>query len=136
MVAKEAKATMPPEASTTAPRLGPSLWAFVPAPRLRRVTIPDAVEATNTSRIPLESSGTRFDASEENTTRAPSADITGAKLSPSPSTPPGPTDSRVVVPWSRRRTNTSSSPLASPGTRLSAKEAKATTPPSALIDGL
>ena len=67
---------------------------------------------------------------------APSADTTGAKLSPLPPPPSGPTDSRVVVCRSRRRTNTSRSPLVSPGTRLSAKEANATIRPSALIDGL
>jgi len=106
------------------------------AGRLSRVTPPVAVEARKTSRAPLESLGTRLEASDENTTKAPSAETTGAKLSPSPSTPPGPTDSRVVVCWSRRRMNTSSWPLVSPGTRLSANEAKATTRPSALIDGL
>ena len=109
LVAKEAKATISPEASTTGPG-----WGRRPALAARPRPAQPADGAGRRRRqedvaVRLESSGTRLVASEENTTSPPSADTTGAKLKPSPSAPSGPTDSRVVVAWSRRWRNTSSS---------------------------
>ena len=90
---------------------------------------------TNTSSLPLVSPGTRLLASELKATKRPSAEIAGSKLSPLPWTPPGPRLTRWVVPVWRSRTNTSSTPLVSPGTRLVASESKATKRPSAEIAG-
>jgi len=61
--------------------------------------------------------------------------IDGAKLSAFPCPPPVATLTLVVVPVRRSRTNTSSTPLVSPGTRFGAIERNATYRPFALSRG-
>jgi hypothetical protein len=78
---------------------------------------------------------TRFGAVDVNTTAPPSALMTGNVLAPVASVPLVLTLTRSVVPVLRSRTNTSVAPFVSPGTRLVASEAKATSWPSALMDG-
>ena len=63
-------------------------------------------------------------------TKRPSAESDGRTLPASPWRPPVATLTRSVRPVRRSRTNTSSAPLVSPGTRLVACELKATKRPS------
>ena len=77
----------------------------------------------------------RFVASVENATRRPSSEIDGKVLCPSPCVPFVATLTRTTVFVRLSRTNTSETPLVSPGTRLLANEANATHRPSADTDG-
>ncbi len=61
--------------------------------------------------------------------------MVGFELKPLPSTPPGPMLTRVVCPFKRSRTKTSSWMFVSPGTRFVANEENAMNRPSALIEG-
>jgi hypothetical protein len=61
-----------------------------------------------------------------NATERPSAEMAGSKLLPSDSAPELDTLTRLVVEVTRSRTNTSSCPFASPGTRSPASETKTT----------
>src|SRR6266550_2456689 len=79
--------------------------------------------------------GIRFEASEANATNRPSPLIDGPRLAPSAGVASNPTLTSLVWPVSRSRTNTSSNPLVSPGTRFVAPEVNATKRPSALTDG-
>jgi hypothetical protein len=81
---------------------------------------------------------TRFEASDRNSTKRPSAVIVGSPDDWSPSTPAPFTLSRRVSPEVRSRRNTSLDPFSSSGTRLLANEVNtvvrpdATTPPCTL----
>src|SRR6476660_2244852 len=86
------------------------------------------------SETPLPSLSTSGAADWKATKRA-SALIDGVRLEPAPSSFVLSTLTRLVVTPVRSRTNTSVPPLRSWATRLSAGESKATTRPSALIDG-
>src|SRR6266516_4102455 len=79
--------------------------------------------------------GIRFEASEANATNRPSPLIDGPRLAPSAGFASNPTLTSLVWPVSRSRTNTSSNPFVSPGTRFVAREVNATKRPSALTDG-
>ncbi len=91
---------------------------------------------TYMSKVPFMSPAIRFDASDSNATYLPSALIDGRVLHASACSPPDETDTRSVTPVCRSRTNTSCSPLVSPGTRFEAIDMKATYLPSALVEGL
>src|SRR4029077_9603896 len=89
------------------------------------VGAPAHVSRTKTSQVLLVSATTRLDAELLNATNLPERLITGPALPPFAGAPPMPTETSVVVgvhpagaPAQVSRTNTSSSPLVSPATRL------------------
>ena len=88
---------------------------------------------TNTSKAPLVSPGTKFEASELNTTRRPSEDNPSNRLRPLPSAPLVRTLTLRVAPAWRSWTKLSPSALVSPATRFVASELNATKRPSAEI---
>ena len=103
---------------------------------LTRSVVPICRSRTNTSGCPLVSPGTRLVAADQKATKRPSALIAGeGELLPSAWAPVVVRLTRSVLPVSRSRTNTSTTPLVSPGTRLVAPDWKATKRPSALIAG-
>ncbi|WP_088286768.1 hypothetical protein [Kineosporia sp. A_224] len=74
-------------------------------------------------------------ASERKATRWPSALTVASPDSASACAPAPDTLTRVVVPATTSRRNTSHVPFVSPGTRSDASDSKATYRPSALIEG-
>src|SRR6266542_1070115 len=84
---------------------------------------------TNTSRSPLVSPVTRFEAVEPNATTAPPAEPDGPKLDEFPCAPTVETLSRTVTP-AGSCANTSSCPFVSPATRSEAFDANAAKLPS------
>ncbi len=92
---------------------------------------------TNTSSVVSPSSEWRFDASELNATKRPSAEIAAEEESSFPLAPAASVArlTSVVVFVSRSRTNTSKVASVSSGCRFEAPELKATKRPSAEIAG-
>src|SRR5439155_233563 len=137
LVAYDSKATKRPSALIEGLPLEP--LPSVPALlTLTRSVVPVHRSRTNTSCHPLVSPGTRWVAREEKATKRPSALIAGLlRVSPPlfASFPALSTFTRSVVPVRRSWTNTSTTPLVSPGTRLVAPEMKTTNRPLALSDG-
>src|SRR5207244_12877762 len=99
-------------------------------PALTSEVVPVCRSRTNTSPAPFVSPGTRFDASDRNTTKRPSADRSGLDDGPFASPPSAATLIRVTFP-SRSGRKMSGAPLWSPGTRFAAEETNATRAPSA-----
>src|SRR5438552_3012338 len=113
-----------------------SSFACVPVEdTLTRFVVPVIRSWTKTSTAPLVSRPTRLVASLENATKRPSAEMAGVKLVPFASAPAEEMLTRSVVPVSRSRTNTSVTPLVSPGTRLVASLGNVTKRPSAEMAG-
>jgi hypothetical protein len=120
LVAEETKPTQFPSPLMADPVDAPFAW--LPAlSTLSRVVWPVARSCTNTSRTPLVSTGTRFDANDSNATFRPSALIAGPSkallLLPSPWLPELSTLTRVMALVVVSTTKTSPTPLVSPGTR-------------------
>ena len=134
LVAVETKATKRPSALMATTPLPPFPW-FPVLSTLTRSVVPVCRSWTNTSEVPLVSPGTRLVDLELKATKRPLALIKGLSLSEFPWFPAPSTLMRSVIPVCRSWTNTSDRPLVSPGTRLVARESKATKRPSALIDG-
>ena len=102
-----------------------------------RVVVPATKSRTNTSRPVSVSSGSRSDASLKKATLVPSGDHTGLNELPLPEAVPAVlTDTRVVVPATTSRTNTSRPVSVSSGSRSDAKLLKATLVPSGDHTGL
>src|SRR5262245_65835346 len=93
------------------------LWPIVPI---------QGRSARKTSALVLVSPLTRFVARDANATYRPSALITASRARLSASAPRLLTSTRVVAPVVRSLTNTSPTPLVSPGTRLDASDTKVT----------
>src|SRR5438552_10226937 len=138
LVASLEKATKRPSAETAGAKNPAKLSSFACAPvedTLTRFVVPVIRSWTKTSTAPLVSRPTRLVASLENATKRPAAEMAGVKLVPFASAPAEEMLTRPVVPVSRSRTNTSVTPLVSPGTRLVASLGNATKRPSAEMAG-
>src|SRR5262249_39101757 len=115
----------------TDPITGTQPKLFVLAVQYVEIAPVQVLSSRNTSRTAFVSLSTRFVALLSNTTNVPSADIAGALLVELPSNPNELMLQREVAPACKSRTNTSSAPLVSPGTRLEAWLLNATRRPSA-----
>src|SRR4028119_2025892 len=91
---------------------------------------------TKMSLLLLVSPGTRLEASEENATNLPSAEMEGLLESVFPRLPAESTETRVVVLVRVSRTKMSLLLVVSPGTRLEEFEENATNLPSAEMEGV
>jgi hypothetical protein len=134
--ASEENATNLPPAENAGCELSPPIpWAPVEPTDTREVVLVHR-SRTNTSASPFVSPRTRFDACDTKATNLPPGDNAVSKLlTLSGWAPVELTDTLVVAPVRRSRTNTSTSPSVSPGTRLEAYEANATNLPSAETAG-
>src|SRR6185295_11147542 len=121
-----------PSSSTPEPRICSSSAELT----LTRVVWPRLRSRTKKSARPLWSFGTRFVEREKKATKRPLSEIAGNQVLPSfASSPAELTPTRVVLPRFRSRTKTSGRWFVSPGTRLEAKDKKATKRPLAEIEG-
>src|SRR5262249_8367545 len=133
----DSKATKRPSAEIEGCEEAPSPLAPAPPARLTRLVVLVCKSRTNTSGARSPSAGSRFVARESKATKRPSAEIGAAEEALFPSAPAAPPArlTSVVVFVCRSRTNTSPPRSPSLGSRLVAKDSKATKRPSAEIEG-
>jgi len=108
---------------------------LLPGTRDTSCVTPVVRSCTNQSESSVVSPGAAFVARLTNSTRRPSALTCAAPLWPFSSPPSVRRLTRVVVPATRSRTNTSSTPFVSPGTTLAERDVNTTTEPSLEMPG-